>query len=210
MIRVLIADDHTVFRQGIRRLLDDTDDIEVVGEASTGVEALAAARALEPNVLLLDINLPKRSGLEVLKQLKAERLAVPVLILSMFPEEQYAVQALKAGAAGYLTKGHDSDEIIAAIGKVAAGGRYATVGLIEKLLPHLDPDPVRLPHQKLSPREYEIFTLITNGKSLTDIGASLSVSVSTVSTYRRRILEKMGMESNAELIGYAFTHGLRE
>lgn len=208
MIRVLIADDHAVFRQGLRRLLEDTDTIQVLDEASNGPEALTKARALTPDVLLLDINLPQKNGLEVLKQIKTEKPELPVLMLSMYPEEQYAVQAFKAGAAGYLTKGSESEEVIAAIGKVAAGGRYTTESLAEKLLLHLNADPDRPPHQTLSAREYDIFILICNGRSLTDIGEQLSVSVSTVSTYRRRILEKMGMATNAELIQYAVTQGI--
>jgi len=210
VIRVLIADDHTIFRQGLARLFDDTQCITVVDEASTGPEAMKKIRGLELDAVILDINLPRKNGLEVLQQIKTEKPDLPVLMLSMYPEEQYAIQALKAGAAGYLTKGHKSDEVIAAIRKVAAGGRYITPLLAEKLLVNMDDDYAGPAHQSLSAREYEIFSQIVNGKSLTEIGEQLSISISTVSTYRRRILEKMHLETNADLIRYAVTNRLRD
>lgn len=210
MIRVLIADDHTIFRQGLARLFADTSSIQVVDEASTGPEAIGKVRSVEVDVVVLDINLPRKNGLEVLQQIKLEKPRLPVLILSMYPEEQYAIQAFKAGAAGYLTKGHKSHEVIAAIRKVASGGRYATRALAEKLLMHMDGDYSGPAHHSLSAREYEIFNQIVNGKSLTEIGALLSISISTVSTYRRRILEKMHLMTNADLIRYAMTNRLHD
>lgn len=210
MIKVLIADDHTIFRQGLRRLLEEVQTIRVMDEASTGAEVMPKVRALELDVAILDINLPHRNGLELLKQIKGEKPQLPVLILSMYPEEQYAIQAFKAGAAGYLTKGHKSEELIAAVRKAAAGGRYTTPALAEKLLLHLDHDTDGPPHHQLSAREYEIFNLIVGGRTLTEIGEQLHISISTVSTYRRRILEKMHLETNADLIHYAVTHGLRD
>ncbi len=210
MIRVLVADDHKIFRAGIKRLIEESPDIVVAGEACDGFDAIARLREQKWDVVLLDINMPHKSGLEIVRQMKQEQPRLPILILSMYPEEQYAVRALKAGAAGYLTKDSESEELIAAIRKVAAGGRYATAGLLEKLLFELDGDRDAPRHHALSAREFQIFEQIIQGKSLTDIAEAMAISVKTVSTYRTRVLEKMNMGNNAELIHYAIQHGLSD
>ncbi len=210
MIKVLVADDHKIFRAGVKRLIEESPDIEVAGEASDGFDALAKLRQQEWDVVLLDINMPNKSGLDIVRQMKLEKPKLPILILSMYPEEQYAVRALKAGAAGYLTKDSESDELIAAIRKVVKGGRYATPALLEKLLFELDGERDAPKHHALSEREHQIFEQIIKGKSLTDIADAMAISVKTVSTYRTRVLEKMNMENNAELIHYAIQQGLSD
>lgn len=210
MIKVLIADDHKIFRAGVKRLIEESPDIAVTGEASDGFDALEKLRKEEWDVVLLDINMPNKSGLDILRQMKTEKPKLPILILSMYPEEQYAIRALKAGAAGYLTKDSESEELIAAIHKVVRGGRYATPALLEKLLFELEGDRDVLPHHTLSVREHQIFEQIIKGKSLTEIAEAMNLSVKTVSTYRTRILEKMNKENNAELIHYAIQHNLHD
>lgn len=211
MIRVLIADDHKIFRAGVKRVIEESPDIEVAGEASDGFDALTKLRQQDWDVVLLDINMPNKSGLDIVRQMKSEKPKLPILILSMYPEEQYAVRALKAGAAGYLSKDSESDELIAAIHKVVKGGRYATPALLEKLLIELDGGERDAPrHHSLSEREHQIFEQIVKGRSLTEIAEAMAISVKTVSTYRTRILEKMHMENNAELIHYAIQHNLHD
>jgi DNA-binding NarL/FixJ family response regulator len=210
MIKVLVADDHKIFRAGVKRLIEESPDIEVAGEASDGFDAMAKLRREDWDVVLLDINMPNKSGLDIVRQMKQEKPKLPILILSMYPEEQYAVRALKAGAAGYLTKDSESEELIAAIHKVVKGGRYATPALLEKLLFELDGERGAPKHHALSEREYQIFEQIIQGKSLTEIAEAMAISVKTVSTYRTRVLEKMNMENNAELIHYAIQHGLSD
>lgn len=210
MIKVLVADDHKIFRAGVKRLIEESADIEVAGEACDGFDALAKLRKEEWDVVLLDINMPNKSGLDIVRQMKQEKPKLPILILSMYPEEQYAVRALKAGAAGYLTKDSESEELIAAIRKVVKGGRYATPALLEKLLFELDGERDVPKHHALSAREYQIFEQIIQGKALTEIAEAMTISVKTVSTYRTRVLEKMNMENNAELIHYAIQHGLSD
>lgn len=210
MIKVLVADDHKIFRAGVKRLIEESPDIEVAGEAHDGFDAMAKLRQQEWDVVLLDINMPNKSGLDIVRQMKLEKPKLPILILSMYPEEQYAVRALKAGAAGYLTKDSESEELIAAIRKVVKGGRYATPGLLEKLLFELDGERDAPKHHALSEREHQIFEQIIQGKSLTEIAEAMAISVKTVSTYRTRVLEKMNMENNAELIHYAIQHGLSD
>jgi DNA-binding NarL/FixJ family response regulator len=210
MIKVLVADDHKIFRAGVKRLIEESPDIEVAGEASDGFDAIAKLRREDWDVVLLDINMPNKSGLDIVRQMKLEKPKLPILILSMYPEEQYAVRALKAGAAGYLTKDSESEELIAAIHKVVKGGRYATPALLEKLLFELDGERGVPKHHALSEREYQIFEQIIQGKSLTEIADAMAISVKTVSTYRTRVLEKMNMENNAELIHYAIQQGLSD
>lgn len=208
MIKVLIADDHKIFRAGLKRLIEESPDIEVAGEASDGFDAMSKLRSQDWDVVLLDINMPNKSGLDILRQMKIEKPKLPILVLSMYPEEQYAVRALKAGAAGYLTKDSESEELIAAIHKVAGGGRYATPGLLEKLLFELEGERNTPLHHTLSGREHQIFEQIVKGKTLTEIADVMALSVKTVSTYRTRILEKMNKENNAELIHYAIQQNL--
>lgn len=207
MIKLLIADDHNIFRDGLKRIFSDTPDIVAAAEAATGHEALELMRTQDWDVVLLDINLPGKSGLEVLKQIKAEKPQLPVVILSMYPEDQYAIRAIKQGAAGYLCKDADADELLAAIRKTAAGGRYASRTLTDHLLHSLYGNQQH-PHTQLSDREHLVFRHIVAGKSLTEIAQTLSLSIKTISTYRARLMEKMGMSSNAELIRYALEHQL--
>jgi len=207
MIKLLVADDHNIFRDGLKRIFADTPDIRVGAEAGTGHEALDLMRKEDWDAVLLDINLPGKSGLDVLKQIKKEKPHLPVLILSMYPEEQYAIRALKLGAAGYLSKDADADELIIAIRKAAGGGRYASSTLADHLLHSLYGSGEQ-PHATLSDREYLVFRHIVAGKSLTEIAQTLALSIKTISTYRARLLEKMGMANNAELIRYALEYQL--
>lgn len=206
MIEVLIVDDHAIFRSGIGRLLADEDDMRVTGEAANGQEALSRLRERHYDVILLDINMNGRSGLEMLAHIRAEWPQQAVIMLSMYPEEQYAVLALKSGAQCYLSKDVDADEMVTAIRCVAAGRRYITPATAAKLLDHPDHDSP--PHLQLSPRELHILLLIARGHSLTAIGEQLFLSVKTVSTYKTRILGKLGLAGTAELVRYALTHGL--
>ena len=208
MIRVLIADDHDIVREGMKRVFARTPDIEVAGEASTGQEALELVWHNSYDVVILDISLPGRNGLEILKQIKNHQPKLPVLILSMYPEEQYAVRVLRAGAAGYLTKESDKGELIDAIRRIVKGKKYITPALAERLAAELESASEKAPHEKLTDREYHLLCLIANGKGSREIAEELSLSVKTVSTHRGRILEKMGMKSNAELTHYAIQNKL--
>ena len=203
MIRILVADDHAVVRQGMIQILADVKDMLVKDEAQNGVETLDKVLKYEYDVVLLDISMPGRSGLEVLEDIKAQRPKLAVLILSMHPEEQYAVRALRAGALGYLTKASAPQELIGAIRKVAGGGKYVTASLAEKLAEELDIDTQKLPHERLSNREHQVMMMLAGGKTVSDVADELCLSVKTISTYRTRVLAKMGMKKNAELTLYA-------
>ncbi len=208
MTDIIIADDHTIFREGLKQILRETSDIAVAGEAANGAELLERVRKGNYDVVVLDIAMPGRGGLEVLKELRSERPRLPILILSMYPEEQYAVRALKAGASGYLTKTSASDELISAIRKVATGGKYVSASLAEKLALHLDNENERPLHERLSDREYQVMRMIASGESLQGIAKKLSLSAKTISTNRARILQKMKMKTNAEITYYAVKHEL--
>jgi DNA-binding NarL/FixJ family response regulator len=208
MVRILLADDHTVVREGVKRILQDIPDLEVADEATTGQEVLAWAETNTCDVVLLDISLPGANGLETLKQLRRKQTMLPVLMFSVHPEEQYAVRALKAGASGYLTKGCEPHELIAALRKVAQGGKYISATLAERLVDEVAMDSSKLPHEHLSDREYQVLCMLASGKSATEIADILSLSVKTISTHRARILRKMQMKTNAELIHYALQQGL--
>jgi two-component system invasion response regulator UvrY len=210
MIRVLVADDHAVVRRGVLQILDETPDMVAAGEAKTGREVLRQVQQHSYDVVVLDIAMPDGSGLDVLKQLEALKPDLRVLILSMYPEKQYAIRALKAGAAGYLTKESAPDELVTAIRKVAQGGRYITQTLAEKMAADLGGTAEKLPHEALSDREYEVMCLLASGKTVTQAAAELSLSVKTVSTYRARILQKLRLKSTAEIIRYALQQGLVE
>jgi DNA-binding NarL/FixJ family response regulator len=210
MIRVFIADDHGIVRKGMKQILSRTPDIEVTGEASSGQEALEKIWANNFDVVILDISLPGRNGLEILKQIKSHQPKLPVLILSMYPEEQYAVRVFKAGAAGYLTKESDKSELIEAIRRIAEGKKYITPELAERLAGELEPAANKAPHDKLSDREYHLLCLIARGKGTREIAAELSLSIKTVGTHRASLLDKMQMKSNAELTHYAIQHKLVE
>jgi len=214
MIRVLICDDHVIVRQGLRQMLADAGDIETAGEAADGPAALAAVRKAAadgtlPDVVLLDIAMPQRDGLDVLKALKDEFTRLPVLILSTYPDRQYAVRSLKLGAAGYLNKSADSEQIIAAIRKVAAGGLFITPSIAEQLAGALGAGAARPAHEALSHREYQVFRLLAAGRSVGEIAEQLVLSPNTVSTYRARILEKTGVRNDVELALYAVRHDLQ-
>ena len=208
MLKVLVVDDHTVVREGLKQILADVSDIEVAGELSDGHQALSQVRRGDYDLVLLDIALPGISGLDVLKQLKIENPDLPVLMLSMYPEEQYAVRTLKSGASGYLTKASAPEELITAIRKVCAGGKYVSSSLAEKLALYLDTDFEKPAHELLSNREYQVVLMIASGKTVSQIATELSLSVKTISTNRSRALTKMGMKTNAELTYYAIKHGL--
>jgi DNA-binding NarL/FixJ family response regulator len=191
----------------LKNAFGETPDIEVVGEAENGNDVLGKVREHDLNLVLLDISMPGKGGLEVLKQLKAEHPKIPILILSVYQENQYAVRFIKAGASGYLTKESSIDTLLEAVRKVAQGGNYASADITEKLaFDFLNIDKPL--HELLSDREYQVFSMIATGKSLTEIGKDLSLSVKTISTHRTRILEKMKMKKNAELIHYAIQHEL--
>lgn len=208
MIKILIVDDHDIVRAGLKQLLCETPDIEVAGEAGSGVEAINLVRKETWDVVLLDMSMPDKSGLEVLKQIKQEYPKLPVLILSMHPEDQYAVRAHRAGAAGYLTKRCVADELVAAVHKVAAGGKYISETVAERLALSVDATATAIPHEALSDREYQIFHLLASGKQVSEIGRELSLSSKTISAHRSNILTKMQMKTNSELMFYAINHGL--
>jgi two-component system, NarL family, invasion response regulator UvrY len=208
MIRVLVADDHPIVREGLKQILSDTDDIIIVGEADSGQAVLNFTARHHYDVVLLDISMPGRDGLEVLRELKQQKPKLPVLILSMYPEEHYAVRVLRGGASGYLTKSSAPDELISAIRKVASGRKYISATLAERLTYELDRDTDKPIHEILSDREYQVMHMIATGKSVKEIAEELELSVKTVSTYRARILTKLNMKNNAEIVLYAVQNKL--
>jgi two-component system, NarL family, invasion response regulator UvrY len=208
MIRLLVADDHAVVRKGIMQILAETDDIVVAGEARNGQEVLEQVRKDGYDLVLLDVSMPGKDGLEVLKELKNRWPKLVVLMLSMYPEEQYAVRALRSGASGYITKDHASDELIAAIRKASSGGKYVSASLAERLISKLGDDSDKPIHEQLSDREYRIMCMIASGKTPTDIAKELVLSIKTISTYRARMLKKMSMKSNSEIIRYVIENKL--
>jgi two-component system invasion response regulator UvrY len=208
MIRIMVADDHAIVRKGLKEILAETSDMVVGGEAADGKEVLEQVRKDNWDVVLLDIAMPGRGGLDILKQLRGERPELPVLMLSMYPEEQYAVRALKAGACGYLTKASAPEELIAAIRKVSQGGKYVSASLAEKLAVYLETDTEKPVHELLSDREYQVMVMIASGKTVKQIADELSLSVKTISTHRARTLKKLGMKNNAEITYYAIKHAL--
>ena len=210
MIKILIADDHPVVRKGLKEIIEEIPDMAVHGEASNGQETLEKVGKSDFDIVVLDISMPGISGLDILKQLKSEKPELSILVLSMYPEEQYAVRVLRAGASGYLTKESAPEELIAAIRKASKGGKYISSSLAEKLAFDLETDAERPLHETLSDREYQVMRMIASGKTGKEIAEELFLSVKTISTYRARILEKMEMKSNAELIHYALKHGLVE
>jgi two-component system invasion response regulator UvrY len=208
--RILIVDDHEVLREGVKRIFDKQPGETIFGEASTGQEALKLAREKDWDIVVLDLSLGSRSGLEVLKELKQLRPRLPVLILSMYTEVQFARRAFKAGASGYITKDSPRSELTKAINKVIDKGTYVAPALAEKLVVDIRRGADRPPHETLSDREFEVMRLIASGKTAGEIADVLSLSDSTISTYRARILEKMGMKTNAELIHYAIQNDLAD
>jgi DNA-binding NarL/FixJ family response regulator len=207
-MKVLIADDHAIVRRGLRHILAEEFSRLEVGEARNAQEALRLARERAWDIIVLDISMPGRSGVEVLKELKQVCPKTPVLILTGHPEEQYAVRVLRAGAAGYMNKETTPDHLIAAVRKVRGGGRYISAALAELLAVSLGGDSARMPHEDLSDREYQVLCMIASGKTVGQIAGELVLSVKTISTYRARVLEKMGMKTSAELTHYAIRNNL--
>ena len=203
MIRVLVADDHGVVREGLKQIIADSPDLDAVGEASNGEETLEKALTLDCDMVVLDITMPGRNGFDVMRELRAQKPDLRVLMLSMHSEEQYAVRALRAGASGYVNKDSAPQELMAAIQKVARGGRYISSSLAETIAFNLARGGEGKPHESLSDREYQVLCMIGSGRTVKQIADELMLSTKTVSTYRQRLLEKMRMSSNAELIRYA-------
>jgi len=210
MIRVVVADDHQILREGLKQLLLAAGDLDVVGEAGDGHEVLQRIRTLDFDVLLLDMSMPGKSGVELIKQVKAEKPKLRILVLSMHEEHQYAVRAIRAGASGYLTKESAAAQLVAAIRKVAAGGAFISAEVAERLaldaMPHAD----RPLHESLSDREYQVFRLLVNGETVSEIAVKLHLSAKTVSTHKARLMEKLQVASNAELVHYALKHRLSD
>ncbi len=208
MIRILLADDHPVVREGFKQMLADYEDMLVTGEAGTSQEVLNKVHKNDYDVLLLDIFMPGRSGLEIISELKKEYPKMAILVISAYPEEQYSVRALKRGASGYLLKLTAPEELITAIRAVSQGRNYISSSLAERLANMIKDDAQENPHERLSDREFQVMRMIVSGKSLKEIAEDLALSDKTVSTYRTRILEKMNMKNNAEIIHYAMEQGL--
>jgi DNA-binding NarL/FixJ family response regulator len=208
-MKILLADDHAVVRHGLKQILTDAFHRATYGEARNAREALDLVWKEDWDVVVLDITMPGRSGLEVLREIKKSKARLPVLVLSMHPENQFAVRVLKCGASGYMTKESAPEELVGAVKKVLAGGRYVSPALAENLAASLSASQ-RAPQEKLSDREFQVLRLIASGKMVADIARELSLSVKTISTYRSRVLEKMGMKNNAELMHYAIQHRLVE
>jgi DNA-binding NarL/FixJ family response regulator len=208
MIKILIADDHILIREGFKKIVAQEVDMSVVAECQNAAEVVDFIRKGQCDVMVLDIDMPGKSGLDLLKELKARELGSKLLMLSIHPEERFAIRALKAGASGYITKKSAAEELVAAIRKVHYGGKYITPALAEKLAFDLETDTTQAPHEKLSDREFQVFQLIGAGKTLNEIMETLSLSLSSVNTYRRRILEKMNFKSNLDIIRYAIKNDL--
>ena len=208
MIKLLIADDHAIFREGLKHILEECSDVTVAAEASNGPAVLEKIWTDKYDMVLLDISMPGMSGLEVLKQLKIEKPKLPVLVLSMHHEEQYAVRILRAGASGYLTKESAPDELITAIRKISQGRKYITSSLAERLAVEMETASEKPLHEILSDREYQVLRMIAAGRTIKQIAEDLSLSIKTVSTYRTRIMQKMNMKTNAELMHYAINQQL--
>lgn len=208
MVRLVIADDHTIMREGLKRILNGAENIEVVGEAVNGFEVLAKVREGGFDLLLLDLSMPGRSGIELIRQIKSEAPKLPILVLTMHEEEQYAVRTIRAGARGYLTKESAGTQLLSAIARVASGRPYISAEVAEQLALEIMEPHDSLPHERLSNRELEIFKLLVHGKSITEIADSLHLSVKTISTHKTRMLQKMRMHSLAELVQYAVAQNM--
>ncbi len=208
LINILIVDDHAVVRAGLRQIISGVSDMAVADEADSAIEALTKIRKKGYSMVVLDIAMPGKSGLDVLKEIRSEHPKLPVLMLSMYPEDQYAVRALRSGASGYMTKDSAPNELVTAIRTVAGGRKYISSDLAERLAFNLDVDMKKEPHEILSDREYQVLCTIASGKTISEIADQLSLSVKTISTYRSRILEKMQLKNNAELTNYAIRNHL--
>jgi DNA-binding NarL/FixJ family response regulator len=210
MLNILIVDDHAIVRRGLKQILEGEKDLATVSEAKDGHEALQMTRDQAWDLVILDINLPGQSGLDVLIELRHLNPKLPVLIMSMYSEDQYAVQAFKAGAVGYLNKQSAPEELVIAIKKISAGGKYVSASMAELLAANMNTQHEKTAQEILSNREYQVLILIASGKTVSEIAATMSLSVKTISTFRTRVLTKMNLKSNAELTYYAIHHGLIE
>ncbi|MDD5170705.1 MAG: response regulator transcription factor [Syntrophales bacterium] len=207
-IEILIADDHPIVRAGFNQVISEMQDMVVADEAANGQEVLNFVTKKDYDIILLDISMPGRNGLEIIKDLKAIKPKIPVMILSIYPEEQYAIRALRAGASGYMTKASAPHELISAIRKICQGGKYISASLAEKLTDYLNADSSKPSHELLSDREYQVMLMIASGKTVSNIAEELCLSVKTISTYRAHILEKMKLKNNAEITLYAVQNSL--
>lgn len=211
MTRIVLADDHAIVREGLKRIVADAADFQVVGEAADGTEVMKAVRELEFDVLVLDLSMPGRSGMELIKLVKAEKPKLRILVLSMHQETQYAVRAIKSGASGYLTKESAPAQLEAAIRKIAGGGAYISAEVAEQLaLGAMPGGSGGLPHESLSDREFEVFRLLVAGEAVSDVAAKLNLSVKTVSTHKANLMHKLGMSNQTDMVRYALRHGLLE
>lgn len=210
MIRIVMADDHAIVREGLKRIVASAEDFEVVDEAGDGNDVLRIVRERDFDVLVLDLSMPGRSGMELIKLAKAEKPKLRILVLSMHQEQQYAVRAIKTGASGYLTKESAPAQLVQAIRKIASGGAYISAEVAEQLALGAMPGGSTAPHESLSDREFEVFRLLVAGVSVTDIAGQLSLSVKTVSTHKANLMQKMGLANQSDLIRYALRHGLTE
>jgi DNA-binding NarL/FixJ family response regulator len=208
MIRIVIADDHTIVRDGLKQLLLAANDMEVIDTASDGHQALEKVRSLDFDVLLCDLSMPGKSGIELIKQAKSEKPKLRILVLSMHEEKQYAIRAIKAGASGYLTKDSATTQLVSALRKVASGGAFISAEVAEQLALGAMPQAEGPPHASLSDREYQVFSQLANGQSVSEIAEQLNLSVKTVSTHKARLMQKLGLANSAELVRYAISHGL--
>ncbi|MCM3878723.1 MAG: response regulator transcription factor [Vicinamibacterales bacterium] len=208
MTRILLVDDHPLVRQGIKQVLTSAFQSALVGEAANAEEGMTEIRSTDWDVMVLDLTLPGASGLDLLKDLRRERPTLPVLVLSMHPPDQFARRAMNAGASGYLTKDSPTTELVKAVGEVIAGRRYLNPAVVEELVANTQPERGQRPHEALSDREYQVLRMIASGLTVSQVALRLSLSVKTVSTYRSRVLEKMGMKTTAELMHYGIQHNL--
>jgi DNA-binding NarL/FixJ family response regulator len=209
-IRIVIADDHAIVREGLKRIVGDAKDFVVAGEAAEGTEVMKVVRELDFDVLVLDLSMPGRSGMELIKLVKAEKPRLRILVLSMHQEMQYAVRAIKSGASGYLTKESAPAQLEQAIRKIAGGGAYISAEVAEQLALGAMPGSDTLPHESLSDREFEVFRLLVDGEAVSDIAHKLNLSVKTVSTHKANLMQKLGLSNQTELVRYALKHGLAD
>ena len=210
MIRIVIADDHAIVREGLKRIVSEVSEMRVVGEAAEGSQVMQLVRELDFDILVLDLSMPGRSGMELIKLIRSEKPKLRILVLSMHHELQYAVRAIKSGASGYLTKESAPGQLEQAIRKIAAGGAYVTAEVAEQLALGAMPGSETHPHETLSDREFEVFRMLATGSSVTEIAAQLKLSVKTVSTHKANLMQKMGLQNSSELIRYAIKHGLAD
>jgi DNA-binding NarL/FixJ family response regulator len=209
-IRIVIADDHAIVREGLKRIVGDAQDLQVTGEAADGSEVMKAVRELEFDILVLDLSMPGRSGMELIKLVKSEKPKLRILVLSMHQETQYAVRAIKSGASGYLTKESAPAQLEQAIRKIAGGGAYISAEVAEQLALGAMPGGDTLPHESLSDREFEVFRLLVGGEAVSEVAHKLNLSVKTVSTHKANLMQKLGLSNQTELVRYALKHGLTD